>query len=249
FRLRAGPNHLDGNAALSFVRARYATGSGDFGRIQRQQQFLKAVVAKVGRPQILGRPDRVRALGRAFAQNVTVDQGFSLNEMAQFALKVRRVGVDQLTTLTVPGRETTINQESVVLMDRSAAEALFARLRNESGPQAQAAVKVAVEDASGKGLAASVARSLDEKGFDVVRYETVTTVQRETEVIAPKPMLPDADRLAAIIPRARVRSGGTELRLVLGSRFEDFVRQQPVQGAQQEQSSSPSRRISPCPAA
>ncbi|HVE91010.1 MAG TPA: LCP family protein, partial [Actinomycetota bacterium] len=79
FRLRAGPNHLDGNAALSFVRARYATGSGDFGRIQRQQQFLKAVVAKVGRPQILGRPDRVRALGRAFAQNVTVDQGFSLN--------------------------------------------------------------------------------------------------------------------------------------------------------------------------
>ena len=38
FKLPAGTSHLDGNQALSFVRARYATPDGDFGRIRRQQQ-------------------------------------------------------------------------------------------------------------------------------------------------------------------------------------------------------------------
>lgn len=44
----AGKTHLDGEVALKFVRSRHAEGDGgDFGRANRQQQFLQAVKEKV----------------------------------------------------------------------------------------------------------------------------------------------------------------------------------------------------------
>jgi LCP family protein required for cell wall assembly len=78
FRMPKGTSHLDGNEALSFVRARHATPDGDFGRIKRQQQFLKAVMKKVVQPSVLANPSRVNNLAKAFARNVTVDQNFDM---------------------------------------------------------------------------------------------------------------------------------------------------------------------------
>jgi LCP family protein required for cell wall assembly len=134
FRLPAGNNHLDGNQALSFVRARHATPDGDFGRIKRQQQFLRAVMGKVGNPRVLGNPIRVNQLAHAFASNVKVDQFFQLDDLVRFALSVRRVGPDQLETFQVPGDIGRVGAESVVLMDQSKAEPLFQALRNVDDP-------------------------------------------------------------------------------------------------------------------
>lgn len=132
FRLPEGVSRLDGNAALSYVRSRTAT--GDFGRIERQQQFLQAVVRKVGRPSVLGNPVRVNQLSRAFASNVTVDQHFRIDEMARFALQIRRVGPEHLDTYTVPGRIGSRGSQSVVLMDEQEAGALFDALRENRDP-------------------------------------------------------------------------------------------------------------------
>ena len=54
----AGPQKLDGTQALAYVRSRYYTevidgkkvpeGTGDLGRVQRQQKFLSAVMGKIG---------------------------------------------------------------------------------------------------------------------------------------------------------------------------------------------------------
>lgn len=134
FRLEEGHNHLDGHSALSFVRARYATPDGDFGRIRRQQQFFKAVIAKVGRPSVLANPLRLNELGRAFASNVTVDQYFQLDDMIRFALQVRRVGPDQLETLSVPGRSGAAGGQSVVFLDESEASPIFQALQEARDP-------------------------------------------------------------------------------------------------------------------
>ncbi len=143
FRLPAGKSHLDGNAALSFVRARHATPDGDFGRIRRQQQFIRAVMTKVGKPSVLGNPVRVNELARAFARNVTVDQYFQLDDLVRFALSVRRVEPEQLETLSVPGNVGIIGGESVVFMDSSRAQRLFAALRDGRDP-AKAGITQAV---------------------------------------------------------------------------------------------------------
>ena len=42
-----GINHLDGQAALEFVRERYAFVDGDFQRVRNQQTFLRAILARL----------------------------------------------------------------------------------------------------------------------------------------------------------------------------------------------------------
>jgi LCP family protein required for cell wall assembly len=133
FRLPAGMDHMDGNTALSFVRSRH-TAAGDFDRIKRQQAFIRAVMSKVGKPSVLGNPIRVNNLARAFARNVTVDQYFQLSDLIRFALGVRKVGQNQLQTLSVPGRSARVGGQSVVLMDTQQAAPLFAALRDVTAP-------------------------------------------------------------------------------------------------------------------
>ena len=135
FRLPKGTSHLDGNQALSFVRARYATPDGDFGRIKRQQQFIRAVMGKVGKPSVLGNPVRVNELARSFARNVRVDQYFQLDDLVKFALSVRRVGPDQLETFSVPGSIGSRGGASVVVMNPVEAEPIFQALRNAEDPK------------------------------------------------------------------------------------------------------------------
>ena len=134
FRLPPGDNHLDGNSALSYVRARHATPNGDFGRIERQQQFIRAVMGKIGKPSVLGNPRRVNDLARSFAQNITVDQAFQFDDLVRFALSIRRVGPDQLLTYSVPGHSGRVGSQSVVLIDTQQAEVLFSALRNGADP-------------------------------------------------------------------------------------------------------------------
>src|SRR5260370_147018 len=50
-----GPQHLDGPAALDYVRSRHADLVGDFGRSARQQQVLGALKTKLVNPDIFGK--------------------------------------------------------------------------------------------------------------------------------------------------------------------------------------------------
>jgi LCP family protein required for cell wall assembly len=134
FTVPAGTMELDGNQALSYVRSRHLTPDGDFGRMRRQQQFLRAVVDKVGRPSVLANPLRVNTLAQAFARNVTVDPFFNLDDMVRLALDVRSIGPDQLVSHSVPGRPSSIEGDPIVIMDDAASELLFQALRNRVDP-------------------------------------------------------------------------------------------------------------------
>jgi anionic cell wall polymer biosynthesis LytR-Cps2A-Psr (LCP) family protein len=43
---RPGPMHLNGNEALAFVRMRKVDPLGDFGRIKREQELIRAIIRK-----------------------------------------------------------------------------------------------------------------------------------------------------------------------------------------------------------
>ena len=135
FSLPAGLNHLDGNQALSFVRARHATPGGDFDRIKRQQQFLRAVMSKVGKPSVLANPIRVNQLAHAFASNVRVDQYFQLDDLVKFAVSMRHIGQNQLETYQVPSHCCSrANGASIVTYDDAAAQPLWNALKNAEDP-------------------------------------------------------------------------------------------------------------------
>jgi len=82
---RAGPRVLNGNQALDFVRARHVVGdpTSDYGRIQRQQRFLSALLRATLSAGTLLDLSKLRGLAVAvsqstFGENVGTDQLLSL---------------------------------------------------------------------------------------------------------------------------------------------------------------------------
>jgi LCP family protein required for cell wall assembly len=67
-RFEAGPQHLDGEQALIYVRTRHQ--DSDFGRAARQQQVIRAVATQILSPRNWA---RIPALMAAITQNVQSD--------------------------------------------------------------------------------------------------------------------------------------------------------------------------------
>ncbi len=72
FHIDAGPQHLDGDTALKYVRTRKSPGDGDVQRAQRQQQVLLAVKDKLIENKLLT-PVRLLELFRVVSNSVKHD--------------------------------------------------------------------------------------------------------------------------------------------------------------------------------
>jgi len=128
--IKRGCQIVDGKTALAYVRMRHADPLGDIGRVQRQQEFVAAVLHKSLSPTVLLNPISVRSLGSAATAAVSVGQGESLADLGKFALAMRAISKGSGKTMTVP--IATANGfragQSVVLWDESKARKLFKTL-------------------------------------------------------------------------------------------------------------------------
>ena len=107
----AGCQTLDGTQALALVRSRFytydengswqQTPTGDFGRIKRQDAFLRAVLQRV-KASILGDPLRLNSFVSAVVHDLTVDKGLGTSTLLQMAEAFRSLGGSSLTTFTLP---------------------------------------------------------------------------------------------------------------------------------------------------
>lgn len=80
----AGPQHLDGEEALEYVRSRHSDLLGDFGRSARQQSVLLALKKKLDNPAILGKLDELAAdLQGSVLTSLTLGQVVSLANFAK----------------------------------------------------------------------------------------------------------------------------------------------------------------------
>jgi LCP family protein required for cell wall assembly len=135
----AGVNHLDGTAALEFVRERYAFVDGDYQRVRNQQTFLRALLAKLsGGVQT---PAGVLGLVNFAANDLTVDQGFDPATVAILAYGLRTVdpGASTFFTLPTAGTGTSADGQSIVLPDYGGIGAVGAAIRDGSLPDYAAA--------------------------------------------------------------------------------------------------------------
>ncbi|MFD0271657.1 LCP family protein [Streptomyces sp. NPDC127106] len=132
-RLPAGRQTLRGEQALGFVRARYSMGDGsDTERMERQQQFLGALVKKVQSNGVLLNPGRLYPLLDAATSSVTTDPGLaSLRGLYELVRGVRNIPTDQVKFLTVPRRPYAGDPNRDELAQPDAAR-LFQRLRADA---------------------------------------------------------------------------------------------------------------------
>ncbi|REF37496.1 LCP family protein [Thermasporomyces composti] len=130
--LPAGCQDLDGPNALGYVRARYFDPKGDLGRVERQRQFLSAVMAKTLSPSTILNPIRYTSVGLATGDALTVGEDTGIVDAARFALAMRTISSGKGVTLTVPIENPAYRTPvgSAVKWDSSKALALFRALRD-----------------------------------------------------------------------------------------------------------------------
>lgn len=118
-----GVNHMDGAEALDWIRQRKQFPNGDFDRMRHQQEFLRALMDKAASTGTLTNPVKLNNFLKSVTAAVTVDEGFSLVDMA---VQFRNLRGENLTFLTSPHQGSqTINGESVVISDREKALAMY----------------------------------------------------------------------------------------------------------------------------
>jgi anionic cell wall polymer biosynthesis LytR-Cps2A-Psr (LCP) family protein len=124
-------NHLDGAAALIYVRQRYGLPNGDLDRVHREQNALKAWLSKAVSGGRLSNPVETYRLLDAMSQSVSVDDTLTNNGLASLVLGARSLQASGITYLNAPvagfGRQ---DAQAIVYIDTARATELWAALRN-----------------------------------------------------------------------------------------------------------------------
>ena len=132
--LSAGVHTLNGIEALKYVRTREFDRRGDIGRMQRQQQFMSAILRKATSTGTLLNPFKLTNFINASLASVKLDAGLSPDDLITLAKQMKNLSSDNVRTLTVPisnpnGRDPIVG--SVVIWNDALSADLFERLRND----------------------------------------------------------------------------------------------------------------------
>jgi polyisoprenyl-teichoic acid--peptidoglycan teichoic acid transferase len=180
----AGCQTLDGTQALAWVRSRYfqyyeagkwhADPTADLGRINRQQDFLRRLMAQAVERGALN-PIRASHLADAAMANLTVDSTFDVKDALRVVQAFRPVGASGIEMTTLPTKSVGVH-----LAVSADAAPILARLRgevpapaggeasalNSRPPVTPADVRVRVLNGSGTaGAAGEAAAALGSAGF------------------------------------------------------------------------------------
>jgi len=179
----AGCQTLNGTQALAWVRSRYfqyyeagkwhSDPTADLGRISRQQDFIKRLMAQAVEKGALN-PLRASRLADAAMANLTVDSTFNVKDALRLAQAFRPVGATGIEMVALPTR--IVGAHLAVTPE---AQPILARLRGEApapaggeasanpGPKvAPADVKVRVLNGTGTpGVAGDASAALGSAGF------------------------------------------------------------------------------------
>ncbi|HZD78753.1 MAG TPA: LCP family protein [Actinomycetota bacterium] len=215
--ISAGCQHFNGQTALAYVRTRHQPCDTipDFARISRQQQFLRAVIAKLLSPREIF---RLPSLVGPILDSIRVDQGLNPAELTYLAGQLNGVNtgnVDFRVVPTVP-TGTYVNGQylSIVKLVQPQADQLFERLRkgralgklgiaqDQTAPS-PAVIQVGVFDKRSQGAAVSVHSTLTQGGFDtstpVQDVSVLVRLPAKGSVILFNPNAPDGQAMADVV--------------------------------------------------
>lgn len=105
----SGCQHIDGNTSLAVARSRhfewfqnghwYYDGTSDYGRIHRQDAFLRAMILRARQEY---NPDTILNVLGKLPEGITIDSSFTLNNVIALAVKFHNFDPNQMVTYTLP---------------------------------------------------------------------------------------------------------------------------------------------------
>jgi len=229
--LPAGRSVLSGATALGYVRARYSLGDGsDLGRIQRQQQFAKSLLA-TARSRLTD-PVRTYRFLDAGTKTLVLDRPLGdLRALADLAQSFRAVPMQDVTFVTVPNRprsEVVPTDQANVIWRMPQARELFNDLARDRRPKTDAqkrrGVTLRIQDATGtSGGAARTAAQLARLGFTVLPGTKAVTPLESTRILTGPAGQASALLAQAVLPGSSVEPAagnppGGQVTVVVGRR-------------------------------
>lgn len=175
---KPGCSTFAGKLALAYVRMRKQDPRGDFGRIERQQQFLRVLMSKVTSIGFLTDLPRLFKLADAVSKGIVTDQNLGLGEVRGIANKLAGFRQSSVDFRVVPSFPKYIGNVAYVVERESQARAVYKALREDtplpdygktgaSIPQPEDVTVSVLNGTPTRGLAAVVRDDLEKKGFDV----------------------------------------------------------------------------------
>lgn len=196
---KPGCYDFDGNTALSFVRARYVDPDADFGRIRRQQMFMRTLMSKVTSLGFIANFPRVLRLSNAVSKGVVTDKNLSLSIVRQIANRLSGFQQRSLDFRVVPGDARYVGDVSYVIARDSEAKALFAALAADepklppygktklSIPDPQDVLMTVLNGTKSAGLATREADRLRDLGYKIKRVANAPSLTYAKTVILYRP--------------------------------------------------------------
>lgn len=128
-----GINNLNPATALLYVRQRDGLPSGDLSRIQRQQNLIRAILAKTASANVFANPLTLYRLLDAFTHAMSVDSTFANAEMRSLAFQLRNLRGNDVTFLTAPVRGLGWEAgQSVVFLNFRECATLWSAVRHDA---------------------------------------------------------------------------------------------------------------------
>ena len=244
----AGCVKLNGAQALAYVRARnyefkgpkgwQIDGSGDIGRIQRQQDFIKRLVRKAVADGLTN-PVKAAKLIEAGIDNVKVDSGFGVGDMKSLASQLRDLDDEKVAPVALTGDPVRIDGDDVLKLNPARANEILgafgAKLpgttqsTRAAGPPGTVPASTAVVLYNGTdrdGLVAEVKADLERLGVRATSGGNGQSAAR-TEIRHPAGGEATARALQAYFPEASLSVDRTlkngEVQVLLGRSFDQVV--------------------------
>jgi polyisoprenyl-teichoic acid--peptidoglycan teichoic acid transferase len=201
--LEEGWQTLNGDQAEQFARFRNDA-YGDVGRVQRQQQLIRALREKVTSPAMIPKlPQAIQLLQSYIDTNLSLDEMLAL---VNFGLDLER---DQFRMVMLPGRFSTPDEyvASYWLMDTDNMEKVmhdYFQINSVSFVDQQQSVydqRIAVQNASGEPqLGRRVANYLRDQGFgNVYLVSDWSDQQTQTQIIVQWGDLEGAETIHSVL--------------------------------------------------
>jgi LCP family protein required for cell wall assembly len=129
----SGVNHLSGEQARWYVGQRHGLPGGDFDRVRRQQQYLRAMFGKLFSSHTFTDPGRLDAAMLAVTSAVSIDDSLGNGDLLALAYSLRDVTPDDVEFFTAPVLGTGMEgPSSVVYLDNVSGERMWSYLRSDS---------------------------------------------------------------------------------------------------------------------
>lgn len=198
-----GSQRMDGETALIYARTRH--GDSDFGRAERQQQVIRAILKEFQGKSWIGKAFAVPALLRAVggeegARPVVTTMPINRPDVLLGLLSLAgSVDPDALGQFRLGPDELAFENGSNLVWDEAAVQGVLDRWQRPPSEAAEAATVQVLNGTDVAGLARQVTLDLEQAGFTILVPGNAPALVERTTVYNPRAKPATARRLARVL--------------------------------------------------